>query len=219
MQRIKIFIAILLSGLFVHVSAQKFTALEKVLAKEFSENSNTDGRWVFYSERADIEKIIKPLVGLQIPNYTFYKIQLTNYLGYHINEATCLILYDSLKAKVLLVEPLWYGGVSERFVRLFVGKTFNSKDSLMSFLTELNELMEVGSGFKFVTPIYTDSLITYDLASLKGDSYTTKGNGISSTVQYNQDDVWRKIRITIKNLKIIRYASTNPKTNEEETIK
>ena len=130
----KIFITILLSISLINIHAQKFPVFEKVLTKEFSEKSDADGRWVFYSDKANIEKIEKPLVKSEIPNYSFYKVILTNYLGYHINEATCLILYDSLKSKVLLVEPLWYGGISEGLVKLFIGKKFESKDALLNFL-------------------------------------------------------------------------------------
>ena len=118
----------------------------------------------------------------------------------------------------MLVEPLWYGGTSQSLIKLFFGKKFESRDTLLNFLKELNELMEVGSGFKFRNTSYTDSLITYDLGYFKGDSYTAGGNGTSSTVTYNEDGVWRKIRVYIKNFSIIRYVSINPVNNDKEII-
>jgi len=195
---------------------QTYTALEKVLSKELSRDSQKDGRWVFYANNANIEKLVKPRVKSVIPNYEFFQINLTNYLGYHVNEGTCLVLFDSLKAKMMLVEPLWYDDVSQSLIKLFVGKKFESKDSLLSFLKELNELMEVGSGYKFRNTGFTDTLITYDLGYFKGDSYTTGGNGVSSTITYTEEGVLRKIRIYIKNLSIIRYISINPITGDKE---
>ena len=214
----KLLILILLLDLFTYSYGQNYPALEKLLTKELSKDSQKDGRWVFYADKATIERIIKPRVKSRVPNYEFYQVNLINYLGYHINEGTCLVLFDSLKSKMILIEPLWYNGTSQPLIKLFIGEKFENKDSLLSFLKELNELIEVGSGYRFRNTGFTDSLITYDLGYFKGDSYTTGGNGISSTVTYNKDGVWRKIKIYIKNLEIIRYMSINPKMNGDKEI-
>ena len=122
------------------------------------------------------------------------------------------------KSTTILVEPLWYGGTSNMFVKLFIKQKFENKDSLLGFMTQLNDLMQIGSGFKFRQTSCADTLITYDLGYFKGDSYTTRGNGTSSTVNYNEDGVWRKIRIEIKDWTIIRYVSINPKMNDKEVV-
>lgn len=215
----KMLLLILTIGLFTCTFGQTYTNLEKVLARELPESSFKDGRWVFYADKANIEKIDKPLVKAVIPGYDFYEVTLTNYLGYHVNSGTCLVLYDSLKSKIILVEPLWYSGIDQSLLQLFLKKQFRSKDALLSCLKELNELMEIGSVYKFVNTGYTDTLVTYDLVYLKDDSYTTGGNGISSTIRYNQDGVWRQIKIDLQTLKIMRYVSTNPATKDEETVK
>lgn len=213
------FFTLLLSLILTQGQAQKFPSLEKVLSKELSENSTTDGRWVFYPEKGNIEYVAMPLVSAQVPNYRFYKVQLTNYLGYHVNEATCVVLYDSVKSKFILVEPLWYGDIPEALVKLFIGKKFKSKDDLLAFFNELNELMQTGSGYKFINPVFTDTQLTYVLGSFKGDSITTGGNGTSSTVKYNEDGVWRNIVIDLKDLCIKRYTSINPVTKEKQVVK
>ena len=179
--------------------------LEEFLLAAFPENSTKDGRWVYYNKQANLQRIEKPQIAKVLPDYAFYSVNLTNYLGWHVNQGTCIILFDSLHSKISFAEPLWYGGVSESLVKMFIGHKFNSKDTLLSFLTELNELMQIGSGYKFRQTSYSDSLITYDLGYFKSDSYTTGGNGISSSVNYNQDGVWRKIKIEVSNLTIIRY--------------
>lgn len=214
----KLLLIILAVGLIPNVYGQKYPALEKVLAKELSIESKKDGKWVFYSDKANIEKIDSPFLKSSFPNYDPYQVTLTNYLGYHVNQGTCVVLFDSLKSKIILVEPLWYGGVSEPLVRLFIGRKFTNIDSLLFALNGLNKLLEIGSGYKFRNTSYSDSLITYDLGYFKGDTYTTGSNGTSSTVRYNQDGVWRKIVIDLKNLKVVRYTSINPKMNDKEII-
>ena len=79
--------------------------------------------------------------------------------------------------------------------------------------------MEIGSGYKFVKTGSSDSLITYDLVYFKGDSYTTGGNGTSSTVNYNKDGIWRQIEVEMKNLKIKKYIVMNPALKDNDEFK
>lgn len=205
-------------GFVSYAYGQTYPSLEKVLSKELSKDSQKDSKWVFYADKANIIKVDNHLVKGSFPNYDLFQLTLTNYLGYHVNQGTCVVLFDSLKSKIILVEPLWYGGISESLVRLFIGQKFDSKESLLSFLKGVNELMEIGSGYKFRNTAYSDNLITYDLGYFKGDTYTTGDNVTSSTVRYNEEGVWRKIRIDIQDLTVIRYTSINPKTNDKEII-
>ena len=215
----KLLIFICTFGLLANIYGQNYSALDTVLKKELSQNSTTDGRWVYYPDKANIEKIEKPLVKAVLSNYDFYKVTLTNYLGYHVNQGTCIVLFDSLKSNIILVQPIWYGGISEQLIKLVLKKPFDNKDKLLSFLNELNELMEIGSGYKFVNTSSTDDLIKYDLVYFKGDSYTTGGNGTSSTVNYTQDGVWRQIEIKIKDFKMVEYVSINPKLKNDKEYK
>ena len=212
----KILTILLSIGLLTCVSAQTPRALALVLKKELPENYTKDGSWVYYADKANIVKIEKPLVKAVLPNYDFYQVTLTNYLGYHINEGTCVVLFDSVKSKIVLVEPIWYGGISEPLIKLMLKKPFESKETLWNFLNELNELMEIGSDYKFVQTDATDDLIKYDLIYSKGDSYTTGGNGTSSTLTYTQDGIWRQIEIKIKNLRMTEYVSINPRLNNDK---
>ena len=205
-------------GFLTNLYGQTNPRLESILKKDYSEKTANDGRWVFYSDKANIQKIDKPSVKSVIPDYDIYQVTMTNFLGYHINQGTCLVLVDSSKSKTVLVEPLWYGGTSKDLIKLFINHKFDNKDSLIKFMTQLNELMQIGSSYKFIQTSYTDSLITYDLGYFKGDSYTTGGNGTSSTINYNKDGVWRNIRVDIKNNAIIRYTEINPKTNDKDVI-
>jgi hypothetical protein len=214
----KLLTIILAFGFVTNLHGQTTPKLDTILRKNFPQNSTKDGKWVYYPNVSNVEKIDKPLVKSIIPKYDFYKVTMTNFLGYHVNQGTCLVLVDSLTSKTILVEPLWYSGLSKDLVKLFIRHKFDNKDSLINFMTQLNELMQIGSGYKFRQTSYTDTLITYDLGYFKGDSYTTGGNGTSTKVNYNKDGVWRKIRIEIKNYAIIRYSEINPKTNDNDVI-
>lgn len=192
--------------------------LEDFLTATFPVNSDKDGRWVYYKDNANIQKIEKRTIIKILPDYSIYSVNLTNYLGWHVNQGTCLVFLDSINAKITYSEPFWYGGVSEPLIKLFIGKTLNHKDTLLSFLTELNELMQIGSSYKFRQTSSSDTLATFDLGYFKGDSYTTGGNGTSSTVNYTQDGVWRKIFVVINDFAIVRYTSVNPKVSGKEII-
>lgn len=211
-------LVILSFGLLANAYGQKYPALKKVLNRELSEKSTDNERWVFYSDNGDIEKMDKPFVKAVIPNYDFYKVTLINHFGSHINQGTCIVLFDSAKSKIILVEPLWYGGVSVGLIKLIIGKKITNKDSLLNFLTQLNELLQVGSQYKYRQTSYTDSLVTFDLCYFKGDSYTTGGAGTSSTVRYNEERVWRTIMIELKDFAIIRYTEIMPGSKEREVI-
>ncbi len=193
---------------------QSSPCLDLVLKKEFSEKSRTDGRWVYYSDKADIKKIQKSLVKAVLPDYDFYIVTLTNYLGSHVNKGTCVVLFDSLKSNVVLVKPIWFSGVSEQLIRLVLNKRFDNEERMLSFLNELNELMEIGSGYKFVNTSSTGDIIKYDLVYFKGDTYTTGGNGASSTVHYTQDGVLRQIEIKIRDFRMVEYTSINPRLKD-----
>jgi hypothetical protein len=214
----KLLLIILSLGLFVNASGQTYTSLEKALTKELPQNSTVDCKWVFYSDEANVEKVEKLLLKAVIPNFEFYNVTLTNYLGWHINQGRCLVLFDSSKPKIVLVEPLWYGDISKQLTTLFIGKKFQDQQSLLSFLSELHSLMQVGSSYKFRETSHTDSLITYDLGYFKGDSYTKGGNGTATTINNNDDGVWRKIEIDTKDFAIIRYTAVNPVTNDKKII-
>lgn len=192
--------------------------LREGLIAAFPVNSKKDGRWVYYKDNGNIQIIEKRIIGKILPDYSIYRVNLTNYLGWHVNQGTCLIFFDSIHSKMVYAEPLWYGGVSESMIKLFIDKTLHQKDSLLSFLTELNDLMEIGSIYKFRLTSYSDTLVKLDLGYFKGDSYTTGGNGISSTINYNEEGVWRKILIELKDFSIKRYTAINPKTGDKEII-
>ncbi len=192
---------------------QAGSLLESVLQQHISQKSERGDRWVFYSDKAAINRIEKPAVKAISTGYDFYSVTLTNYLGYHVNQVTCLALIDTVARKCMLVEPLWYAESNKELIKAYLGHQFDGKDSLMNFLSQLNELMETGSGFKFLQTSCTNDSVTYDLVSSAENSYTTGGYGTASRIGYDTKKIWRKITIEIKNYAVTRYVVTNPATD------
>ena len=177
-------------------------SLEGLLAKKFPKDSRVDGRWVYYKDQADIQPLVKPRVSAVIPEYRFYTVTLTNYLGYHINRSRNLILYDSAKSTIIHVVPIWYSDISDDLLRLFIGKTFPDSTFLLAFTLELQSLMNTGSTGAFENTVWHKDKVTFEL--------TYQGA--------NRKEVWRHIEMFIEDNKIRRFRSTNPKMNVWVTV-
>lgn len=195
------------------------SALEKKLAKTFPKNAKTveNERWEYQPEIANINKINKPLVKARIPAYDFYMVRLMNYQGSRFKRVTCVVLFDSVKSKIVLSEAIWFGGISEALVKLYIGQKFGSRDSLLNFLTELNELMQIGSYYRFKLTSFTNDSITYNVVHNNDDNYKASSN-VSTAISNDEEGVWREIKIDIKDLTIIQYTATTLVTNEVEIV-
>jgi len=202
---IKLILIIILTVGFYSIShGQEVTRLKALLTQNFPINSTiiADGRWVFNPEIADIEKIEAPLASSIIPNYSFYKVTLTNYLGYHINKSECLIFYYRGDSKIKFFEPMWYSGINEDFLEFFIGAKFENRERLLDFISELQKLLLVGSMGSFENIQYSDSLLTLDYMK----------------INTGKKRLWRKINIAINKNTIVSFKWTNPKTNEFKLI-
>lgn len=194
---------LLIIGFNLTLVGQNNSELIKSLKKELSENSTKDGRWVFYENQSEIDKIDKPIISEFFPDTEFYKVMLTNYLGYHVNKSNCLILFNRKKSKIQLVKPIWHSGIDKKFLKKFIGLELTSKNILNELCYELQDLILIGSNYKINNNKITKSNITFDL--------TYQGR--------LKTEVWRNLEINIKNLKINGFSSTNPRTNKTKKVK
>ena len=210
---------VILVGLVNLSYSQTYPELEKILTNEFPENSTGDGRWVFYKDKAEIEKLDSLGLKSDLKNFNIYKVIITNYLGYHVNQGTCVVLLDSSMSNLILVEPIWYGGISEALIKSFIKTKFNSKSQLTTLLTDLHTILEIGSGYKFIKTNETDDKLYYDLVYFKGDTYTTSSEFSESTMRYNSDGIYRKIEVGIKKFKIQEYVIFNPRLEGKKEYK
>jgi len=181
---------------------QMFKKLDSLLSKQLSQDQEGEGKWVYYRKYSKIQNVIKPEVNKLFPNFKLYTASLTNYLGWHVETARCLILFDTVKTKILLVEPMWYSDQKETFLKLFLGVKFKDRITLMKFITELQSLLIVGFEGKFVNTKYYDNKVTFDLTEIN--------NG--------KIDIWRSIEIAISDNVIKSFKSTNPKMNDSTTV-
>ncbi|WP_405210742.1 hypothetical protein [Dokdonia sp. Asnod2-E02] len=178
---------------------QEFAQIKSELEKRIPNDSLiiADGSWYYYPERGEIQKIIKPKVNKILPYYEFYKVHLTNYLGYHINRSNCLILLNTANSNSLLIEPIWFSGINKNFLKILIGANFETKEAFLSFLIELQELLLIGSGNKinrsFENTEFSDDEVTFELVE-----------------NYSDRKVLRKIVVKIKNLTIKRFKILKP---------
>lgn len=195
--------------------------LKKLLEKKFSAESTEDGRWVYYPDQANITLLETPLINSRYPHALVYRVTLTNYLGYHVNTSACVIMHDTVKRKITLVEPLWYSGLSKPFLKQFLMLKFDSKEKLLAFVSELNTVMETGSAYKFELSSYSDSVVTYSLTyDDDGKKFTPADSTVAtSTIKYKERKLMRNIRMTLNDLAIQVITESNPITGTTETIK
>ncbi|MEL7269336.1 MAG: hypothetical protein AAGL34_07180 [Bacteroidota bacterium] len=178
--------------------AQQHLQLETILTKEFPKDSEIDGRWVYEKDLNEIEIVTTHLTEL-LPEHKFFKTQMVKYLGWHTESSECLILLNQKESDVLLVEPVWYGGISEEFIQLFIGHKFESEKEMKKFVFALQDLLLIGSEKKHFreTSINKNSVI-FDL--------------------YDENNVWRNIIMTFDNGSLVDLTSTNLKTKEKKII-
>lgn len=174
---------------------QDYQRLKFALLKDFPAGAQKNGAWVYNPADSNFQRIYKPEVNKFIPNYSFYKVRLTNFLGYHVNSSICLVLFDSARLKTLLAVPMWYSDIDEKFLELFIGIKFSDSSSIMKFTYELKDLMIIGSTGQFENIKYSKDHIMFDLTY---DGARGK-------------EVWRQIEITISDNVIRKFISTNPK--------
>lgn len=190
------------------------TTLDGCLRRDFPEKSQYggyDGRWVYYSERGNIQKIAKSEVSKIIPDYSFYRVTMTNYLGYHVNTSGCLILYDSLNKKTELVQPMWYSDENEVFLKHFIGTQFTDSTFLLKFVYELQGLMIVGTSGTFFNTKYQSDRITFDLTF----DHVSVSSGIINAVS----GIWRTFEISLTDNTIKEFKITNPRMNQSRIVK
>ncbi|MBI5857775.1 MAG: hypothetical protein HZB42_08990 [Sphingobacteriales bacterium] len=187
------------------------TTLDGCLRRDFPKNSMTDGRWVYYPETGNIQQIDKPEISKIIPAYSFYRVTMTNYLGYHVNVSGCLILYDSLNKKIELVQPIWYSDENELFLKHFIGNKFTDTTSLLKFVYELQNLMIVGTSGTFFNTRYQSDKITFDLTF----GHVSVSPGIVNAVS----GIWRTFEISLADNTLKEFKITNPRMNQSRIVK
>ncbi|MEO8404917.1 MAG: hypothetical protein ABI480_09985, partial [Chitinophagaceae bacterium] len=169
----------------------------------FPQSSSLDGRWVYYPESANPQKIDNPEVSKVIPEFSFYQVLLTNYLGYHINKSYCLVLFDTVRSKAIGIVPMWYEDISESLLKLFIGKKFSDSTAVIRFAEGLEKLIMVGSTGKMENTRYAIDKVTFDM-TYEGSKGT---------------EVWRNIEMIISDNTIQGFISTNPKMKTSVTVK
>lgn len=144
--------------------------LDNILRHSYPEGSNNEGKYVYYSSPDAIKQIYNPNIQKVIPNYSFYEVDMTHFLGIHKNKISCLILFNPATSTIILGEPLWYTNtVSKNVLKLFIGKQFKDSAELVEFSKGSHDLITVGSSsLEMEGPLYSEKKVTFYLIDYPG---------------------------------------------------
>ncbi|GAL73417.1 hypothetical protein [Jejuia pallidilutea] len=138
-----------------------------------------------------------------LAEYDLYSAVLEGFYGWHEKTSRCLILRKVDNGELTIIDPIWYNGISTELIKMVIGYEFKNKEELQIFTFELQGVMLIGSTHnkEFKNTVFGENKISFDLYD-----------------SYQEERIWRKIEIGIKNNKIEFLTSTNPITNEMRTI-
>ncbi|MBQ4805824.1 hypothetical protein J8L88_23405, partial [Aquimarina sp. MMG015] len=188
-------ILILLIGIQYCVFGQEFSQLKSELNIKFPNDSIVgDNVWAFYEEMANIKEIDKSIVKKYLNGSNIYQVTLTNYLGYHIEDADCLVIFNNKTSELELIPPIWFDLSMDDFFSKFFGKQFESKSELKKFIFQIQELMLTGSVLKsFENNKFESNKISFDLIETRR----------------SKKKVWRRMEIEIKDNVMIDFIKDN----------
>ncbi|WP_046758909.1 hypothetical protein [Kordia jejudonensis] len=184
-------ILILLIGIQYCAFGQDFSKLKSELNTKFPNDSIVgDNVWAFYEEIANIKEIDKSIIKKYLNGSNIYQVTLTNYLGYHIEDADCLVIFNNKTSELELIPPIWFDRSMNDFFSKFFGKKFESKSELQKFISQMQDLMLTGSVRKnFENTKFESNKISFDLIETRK----------------SKKKVWRKMEIEIKDNVMIDF--------------
>ncbi|WP_336126954.1 hypothetical protein [Mesoflavibacter sp. CH_XMU1422-2] len=184
---------------------QELTEIKSSLEKlKIDENGTYESdKWYYNPDKADIKKIKIETLNNVLSEYDLYSAVLEGFYGWHEKTSRCLILRKVDNGELTIIDPIWYNGISTELIKMVIGYEFKSKEELQIFTFELQGVMLIGSTHnkEFKNTVFGENKISFDLYD-----------------SYQEERIWRKIEIGIKNNKIEFLTSTNPVTNEIRTI-
>lgn len=184
---------------------QDLTEIKSSLEKlKIDENGSYESdKWYYNPETADIKEIKKETLNKVLSEYDLYSAVLVGFYGWHEKTSRCLILRKSDNGELIIIDPIWYDGISTELIKLIIGYEFKSKEELQLFTFELQDVMLIGSTHnkEFKNTVINETNITIDLYD-----------------SYQEERIWRKIEIGINNNTIEFLTSTNPINMEKLTI-
>jgi len=187
--------------------------LERLLEQKFSAEPGKHGRWVYEAGKGDIKPVNAPLITSRYPRSKVYQVKLTNYSGNEAKAAVCVVMHDTVKNKITLVEHISYSGLSKPFRKQFLTQKFESKEQLTAFIQELSAVMLRGPAYKFELTNYSDSEVSYSLTNGADGSTTT------STVRYKRRLLWTNAQYTIRDAAVSLITDVNPVIGTAEGVR
>jgi hypothetical protein len=196
---------ILFIGLSFVTYGQDLTEIKSSLVKlKIDENGLYEAdKWYYNPDKADIKEIKKETLNKVLSEYDLYSAILEGFYGWHEKTSRCIILRKSDNSELIIIDPIWYGGISSELIKMILGYEFRDEKELQLFVFELQEVLLIGSEHNkyFKNTVFGENKITFDLYDFS-----------------KTERIWRKIVIGIENNAIKYLSSTNPIINEKLLI-
>lgn len=206
------FVAILLMCLVGGGYSQQ-SGLESLLQKKFNTQTKREGRWVYQPDNSAITPLKTPLINARYPHALLYRVTLTNYTNGQPTTASRVIMYDTVKNKITLVEPLHNGTLSKPFLHQFLSQRFQAKEQLQAFIAELSAAVALGPAYKFELADYSDAGVTYTLTTVANNTTAT------STIRYKNRKLWNTAQLMLRGAVITQMVAADPITGTLESAR
>ncbi|WMI68197.1 hypothetical protein [Mangrovimonas sp. YM274] len=152
---------IFLSFSFDSVFAQNITDFETELIKYHGTKDSLvgDDLWIYDKSFNQIKKV--DLAIFKEKKYETYLVDLTWYLGYHIDLVNCLFLYNKESKEIVFTGELWCNGFKKDFYKSLIGNTISDKSTARKFVSDFEKLVQINNPKVKFENVYFENGTTY----------------------------------------------------------
>ena len=151
-------ILILVIGLaFSNLYGQNYAEFETELIKHhgMKDTLRGDNLWIYDKEFHKIKKT--ELTIFENSKVDTYLVEMTWYLGYHVDEINCLFTFEPETKELKFVGDITANGFKPEFYDQLIGYSLPNEKSVKKFITDFEELIKINNpGVKFENAYYED---------------------------------------------------------------
>ena len=151
-------IILLLIGIyFCNVNAQNYTEFEKELIKHHGIQDTLfgDDLWIYDKSINKIKKV-EPSIYSKFGIET-YLVDMTWYLGYHIEEVNCVFTFDPKIKKLEFIGELWCNGFKEDFFCNLIDYPLPNDKAVKKFVADFEQLLQLNNPKVKLEKIYLET--------------------------------------------------------------
>ena len=162
-----------------------------------------DNLWIYDKEYHKINKT--ELAIFQNSKVETYLVDMTWYLGYHMDEIKCLFTFEPETKELKFVGDITCNGFKPEFYNQLIGYSLPNEKSVKKFVTDFEDLIKINNpGAKFENAYYEDGRTVF---------YQTNDNNTDG-----KRKIWRIIVLNHHKGKLHSMNIINPSAKTEKII-